>query len=665
MIKFLKPKDIQGILWKDKQKQKTFSPPPPHICRGSQAFSPVFSPLIGNHRGFSLTGVLTSAAVGLVVVSGISQMFVNMAGQIRSIEQRTATKQFHSTLGTHISQPGICVNTLQDYGKWIHKGNPKNFSFSKILDQKGQSIRSLDLSLADNQKAQKQIYGMDGHVSYQLSCLGKPDSNGNFDKDCDCRTATWDYSANGPCQKRWRFNLLFQTRQNGVLVYQRPFSYDIQVEYPKAPQTVQNGAGQDRAQANLSCNSQISPFVSEEGRVSDPHGGPGANVFAGHLAGVSNHSSTNGNVFVGYAAGWKNTTGRDNTFIGTASGMKNTTGLENTFIGEGAGGENLTGSFNTFLGFHAGIKNKASVNTFIGTKAEENNTTGWDNVFVGSFAGQHNTTGTTNTFIGKDAGLKNTTGKQNLFVGDSAGEYNTTGEYNTYIGTYAGDRNTGSNNIIIGYNAELTSNLSGNNIFVIGNIHADTDWITGTIGGSSLKVRGSETVNASSRTLKKDISSFFEFEKSLQDILNTPLFNYSYKEKALHPKKQRMGLIAEELPKHLQLPGENYPHPDWPSIYGTLWAGIKALNLKVQRLKKVFDNLKTEMEEKLSSLSSDNKNSLKKLESQNKALALQIKEMREHFKDSLSKQKQEIKNQQDQISALSSQLEKLKQESTN
>ena len=39
-----------------------------------------------------------------------------------------------------------------------------------------------------------------------------------------------------------------------------------------------------------------------------------------------------------------------------------------------------------------------------------------------------------------------------------------------------------------------------------------------------------------------------------------------------------MGIISEELPEHLQLKSEgSLSFPDWPSIYGTIWAGIKAL----------------------------------------------------------------------------------------
>ena len=47
-----------------------------------------------------------------------------------------------------------------------------------------------------------------------------------------------------------------------------------------------------------------------------------------------------------------------------------------------------------------------------------------------------------------------------------------------------------------------------------------------------------------------------------------------------------MGIIAEELPKHLRFKdNSNLPHPDWISIYGTFWASIKALHEMIVDLK--------------------------------------------------------------------------------
>ena len=88
----------------------------------------------------------------------------------------------------------------------------------------------------------------------------------------------------------------------------------------------------------------------------------------------------------------------------------------------------------------------------------------------------------------------------------------------------------------------------------------------------------------SSRTLKRNIKPFKDYEQSLEDVLNTPLFTYQYKkDKGDHPEKIRMGVISEELPKDLQILDKDKPStPDWLSIYGTLWAGIKALSKRLQ-----------------------------------------------------------------------------------
>ena len=94
---------------------------------------------------------------------------------------------------------------------------------------------------------------------------------------------------------------------------------------------------------------------------------------------------------------------------------------------------------------------------------------------------------------------------------------------------------------------------------------------------------GTPPTPPSSKSLKKNIRPFSSIEKSLEDILKTPLFTYQYKDKKFHPDKKRMGIIAEELPKDLQLPVEDRIAPDWPSIYGTLWAGIKALHSKIEK----------------------------------------------------------------------------------
>ena len=82
--------------------------------------------------------------------------------------------------------------------------------------------------------------------------------------------------------------------------------------------------------------------------------------------------------------------------------------------------------------------------------------------------------------------------------------------------------------------------------------------------------------SCSSRVYKKNIKPWTDLEKAIEEIVETPLFTYQYKED--HPNKTRYGVISEELPAHLQILSKDAPStPDWLSIYGTLWAGIKVL----------------------------------------------------------------------------------------
>ncbi len=137
-------------------------------------------------------------------------------------------------------------------------------------------------------------------------------------------------------------------------------------------------------------------------------------------------------------------------------------------------------------------------------------------------------------------------------------------------------------------------------------------------------------------------------EKALKDILETPLFTYYFKDKNNFPKKKRMGVIAEDLPKNLQLKGKPIA-PDWPSIYGTLWAGIKALHSKIESFKKdvlsKFKTLNSTIEAKFKALSKTDDQFKKELAGTNKELA---------------NTKQELKSANEKIDSLSKELKELK-----
>ena len=161
----------------------------------------------------------------------------------------------------------------------------------------------------------------------------------------------------------------------------------------------------------------------------------------------------------------------------------------------------------------------------------------------------------------------------------------------------------------------------------------------------------------SSRTLKRNIKPFKNYEKSLKDILKTPLFTYQYKkEKGDHPEKVRMGIISEEMPKDLQILEKDKPStPDWLSIYGTLWAGIKALAEKWENLKKINAT-------KITQLSKDLKLHFKNhITPLRKKLNLQMEGFKNQWKDitqAIQIQAQNSHEKQKEFSELKKQFQK-------
>ena len=384
------------------------------------------------------------------------------------------------------------------------------------------------------------------------------------------------------------------------------------------------------------------------------------NIFIGHQAGYSNISG-NKNIFIGSEAGKDNSSGSENVFIGQQAGQSNTTRSGNTFIGNHAGWSNSTGKWNTFIGAWAGKKNNTgSENTFVGRRAGLENISGNSNTFLGPWAGEKNRTGSENTFVGERAGKSNSIGEGNTFLGFRAGVKNRIGNENTFIGNHAGAENEkGSGNIFIGFHA-ADINLSyerADNKFVIGNdsrvaptplLPSSREWIVGDIGTDTFKINdkqicfvGLSCPSSSSRVLKKNIQPYKSFDEALEDILKTPLFTYEYKKD--HPEKSRMGIIAEELPPHLRLKDKKgLAYPDWPSIYGTFWAGIKALHEMIVDLKQDISSKQQALDSRRKQLENRMKRFENKQAQLNRELSAEIKPSAKALVQSLKHFKKEV-----------------------
>ena len=430
------------------------------------------------------------------------------------------------------------------------------------------------------------------------------------------------------------------------------------------------------------------------------------NTFIGAYAGkevtVSSDTPERGkhNTFIGYKAGEKNTASYNN-FVGKNAGAKNTTGTRNAFFGDNAGANQETCN-NTEAGSGG---TKYCQNTFFGHYAGHNTNKdndgstagGFRNVYFGAGTGRDATTAKENTFMGANAG-KCTKGSRNVFFGSGAGHGPKEGctaipdDNHHPINDTTTD--TADNNIFIGYNVGLDTkggiSKTGDYQLNIGNLifgkmpssapttnfftdkganqgdSSDDKFLqrstTGVVINGDLFINGSfracdssgsncqTALFGSSKVYKKNITPFVDFNKALTDITTTPLFTYEYKED--HPEHQRMGIIAEDLPPHLQIKDQYEPvKPDWVSIYGTFWASIKALFNKVTNLTKsilklnsITSSLKInlyEVKEKLEDLHGV-KDRLEVLEKETQYLRKENKEL-----------KKKIKSQDKKIKALS------------
>jgi hypothetical protein len=184
---------------------------------------------------------------------------------------------------------------------------------------------------------------------------------------------------------------------------------------------------------------------------------------------LNNITTGDSNTAVGEGAGYGITTGSFNVAMGIYNLYFNTAGSWNTAIGAQALNANTTGNQNTGIGQAALAHNTVGVqNTAVGAGALVNNTTANVNTAVGFNALYYNTTGIQNVAVGAYSMFSHTTGYYNVAVGDTSLYYLTSGLYNVAVGQNAGSGTnaitTGSNNVLIGYNAQATSATVSNQI---------------------------------------------------------------------------------------------------------------------------------------------------------------------------------------------------------
>ena len=72
-----------------------------------------FSQKRNSEAGFSLIGVMVASVIGLIIATGITQLFLQMSSRLTQQENRFKRQLFHSFLSRNLSDATICRNTLR------------------------------------------------------------------------------------------------------------------------------------------------------------------------------------------------------------------------------------------------------------------------------------------------------------------------------------------------------------------------------------------------------------------------------------------------------------------------------------------------------------------------------------------------------------------------
>ena len=241
----------------------------------------------------------------------------------------------------------------------------------------------------------------------------------------------------------------------------------------------------------------------------------GANALASLVYNANNDLAHSNSAF-GYNAMNKTTSGVDNVAIGAWAMNENTTGGFNIAVGYGALRDGTRIEGNTAVGHNAlyavqGGSNNYSYNTAVGNIALRVLSSGADNVAIGAGAGAH-------MYNGNHYGM--TSGSNNTYIGRDAGR-----------GITSGTNYSGSNNILIGYNAQKSGATISNQV-VIGNS-----------SNNSYRIYGTWT-NASDRRFKHNIQPLTQ-SQGLDFVLKLKPVSFVYNSKETGEKT--IGFIAQDV----------------------------------------------------------------------------------------------------------------------
>ena len=164
------------------------------------------SVIIKSNKAFSIMGVLVAAAIGLIVITGLTKLFVHMNTQITQLEKKAQQANLIGLIGNYMKNPDHCKQTLSP-GHVVTAINActSPISIYSIQSSGGGSI--IDLAQTDQLRTQ---YGIEGYTTLELICTPSSSS------PCSAPTATQLTNCT-----EWKLSLISQTYINDVPSFNR------------------------------------------------------------------------------------------------------------------------------------------------------------------------------------------------------------------------------------------------------------------------------------------------------------------------------------------------------------------------------------------------------------------------------------------------------------
>ena len=183
------------------------------FAQKTKAIKGPFKELLSSSRAFSIMGVLVSSVIGLIVVAGLTKMFVHMNSQISHLEKKTQQINLIGTIGEALRNSAYCKETMKQIQSDLRSGNSPQELYHILSSF--DNFRSI-INLGDD--TFKANYGIKGIARFEVKC--EEAGSGN-----PCRYSSY------PQTKQWSFSLVSQSLINNVPTFNRIMKVPLSITF--------------------------------------------------------------------------------------------------------------------------------------------------------------------------------------------------------------------------------------------------------------------------------------------------------------------------------------------------------------------------------------------------------------------------------------------------